>query len=300
VTSSVSDYDYELYLDFRKSEGDPSRVFHAMGGMIDALSNLDRDLGKLISPYYEPQVILEDVYTGSLRAKLGEILKDLPDDALKDFELKKILGHFLLKAKYLIVKWCEAKETLEDMDDIKELESQIEEAAEFTNVKRIPAYSSINRKDLLNHIKQIQNAMSSLEEFDSIEYRSVVGNARFNGQLAISSQVISDWLTKEVHTTQGPKILKVKKPDYLGKSKWAFRYNGHAIEAKISNIPWLASFQDGNVSVNPGDSIRAELKEDIAFGYDGEVIHIWYDVLEIYQIIPGMRAIQGGFFDSKE
>jgi hypothetical protein len=271
-----------------------------MGGMIDALNNLDRDLGKLISPYYEPQVILEDVYTGSLRAKLGETLKEIPDDALKDLELKKILGHFLLKAKYLIVKWCEAKESLEDMDDIKELEDQIEEAAESTKVKRIPAYGSINRKDLLNHIKQIQNVMSSLEEFDYIEYRSVVGDARFNGQLAISSQVISDWLTKEVHTTQGARILKVKKPDYLGKSKWAFRYNGHAIEAKVSDIPWLVSFQAGDIPVNPGDSIRAELKEDIAFGYDGEIIHVWYDILEVYEVIPGMRAVQGGLFDSKK
>lgn len=300
MTSSESDYDYELYLDFRKSEGDPSRIFHAMGGVIDALNNLDRDLGRLISPYYEPQVVLEDVYTGSLRAKIGEIVKELPDDALRNFEMKKILGHFLLKSKYLIVRWCESKETLDDMDDIKELESQIEEAAEATKVKRLPAYSSIDRKDLLNHIKRIQNAMGSLEEFDYIEYRSVVGNARFNGQLAISSKVISDWLTKEVHTTQGPRVMKVKKPDYLGKSKWDFRYNGHAIQAKISDMPWLASFQAGNISVNPGDSIRAELKEDIAIGYDGEIIHVWYDVLEVYEVIPGLKSIQGNLFDSKE
>lgn len=299
MNSQESDYTYELYLDFQKAEGDPSRIFHAMGGLIDALSSLDRDVGQLLSVHYEPQIVLEDLSTGSIRAWLGEIIKEMPDDALRNLEVKKIVGHFLLKAKYLIVKWCEAKEKIEDLADIQQLEDQIEKAAEETDIKSIPAYSSIDRKQLLSHINSIQNAMSSLEERDYIEYRSSVGNARFNGQLAISSKIISEWLTKEVHTTQGPRILKVKKPDYLGKSKWAFRYNGHAIEAKISHLAWLSDFQNGGIAVGPGDSIRAELKEDIAFGYEGEIVHVWYEVLQVYEVIPGIKAIQGGLFDSR-
>ena len=297
MDSRESDYTYELYLDFQRSEGDPSRIFHAMGGVIDALSGLDRDIGQLLSLKYEPGIILEDISTGSIKARLGEAIKDIPDDALRNVEVKKLIGHFLLKAKYLIIKWCEAKEKIEDLSDIEQLEDQIEEAAEDTNIKAIPAYSTIDRKQLLSHINSIQNAMSALEDSDYIEYRSVYGNSRFNGQIAISANIISEWLTKEVHTTQGPRILKVKKPDYLGKSKWAFRYNGHAIEAKISHLDWLANFQNGNIPVSPGDSIRAEMREDIAFGYEGEIVHVWYDIIEVYEVIPGVKSVQGGLFD---
>ena len=58
--------EYELYLDYERGVGDPSRVFHAMGGMIDALSSLDRDLGAVISATCHPSIVLTDIESSSL------------------------------------------------------------------------------------------------------------------------------------------------------------------------------------------------------------------------------------------
>ena len=43
-------------------------------------------------------------------------------------------------------------------------------------------------------------------------------------RMEISTELIREYLTKEKITSEGEKILKVKKPDYLGTSMWSFKY----------------------------------------------------------------------------
>ncbi|QKQ25339.1 hypothetical protein [Candidatus Reidiella endopervernicosa] len=100
---------FELYLDFKPADGDPSRVFHAMADVIDSMQSPDSDLARIISPYYQPTLVLDDVVSGSIKAKIRDIVKDIPDDALKESSIRNIIGHFLHKAKYKILKWCERK-----------------------------------------------------------------------------------------------------------------------------------------------------------------------------------------------
>jgi len=139
---------FEIYLDFKKSEGDPSRVFHAMGDVIDSLQELDSDLARIISPFYQPTLVLDNVESGSIKAKIRDVVKDIPDDAIKESSIKKILGHFLLKSKYQVLKWCEDKSSIENIEDIRELEGTLVKIAEDTEAKHIPAYSSIETKQL--------------------------------------------------------------------------------------------------------------------------------------------------------
>lgn len=291
-----SNGEYELYLDYQRGEGDPSRVFHAMGGMIDVLSVLDKDLGAVISASCEPSIVLTDIESSSLRSKLRDVLKDLPDEALGDGNVRKIIGHFLVKAKYAIIRWCEENESVEDIEDIRSLEVQIDKLAREADVKQLPAYSPINRKALLHHINDMTNVMSALEEKDSLEYRSSFGRSRFNGNLAISPEVITNVLTSEIVIRRGSHILKVKKPDYLGNSKWSVRHQGHSVDAKIADTAWLSEFQSGQIALQPGDSIRADLKEEVAYGYQGEVVHTWYEVEKVHEVIPGPRRGQSSLF----
>lgn len=53
----------------------------------------------------------------------------------------------------------------------------------------------------------------------------------------------------------------IKKPDYLGRSKWVFKYNGHSIEAKFEGEKWLQKFQNNEETLNPGDSLRVMMHE---------------------------------------
>ncbi len=74
---------------------------------------------------------------------------------------------------------------------------------------------------------------------------------------------VEELLTREVIPSQTVLILKVKKPDYLGTSKWEFVFE-HAIEAKILDVDWLVRFQNRREDVRPGDAIRAEVLTEVS------------------------------------
>jgi hypothetical protein len=56
-------------------------------------------------------------------------------------------------------------------------------------------------------------------------------------------------VTRETLASAGERILKVKKPDYLGTSKWGFKYAGHMVEAKVADEAWLKRFQNNQENV---------------------------------------------------
>ncbi|HLA74488.1 MAG TPA: hypothetical protein VJM76_01070, partial [Gammaproteobacteria bacterium] len=71
------------------------------------------------------------------------------------------------------------------------------------------------------------------------------------------------------------------------------KYAGHQIEAKILHDSWLAQFQARHVTVQPGDSLRVQLREEISYGYDSEIVHTYYEVTKVLEVMPGTKLIQG-------
>lgn len=292
-----TDSQFEIYIDFKPSEGDPSRVFHAMADLVDSLKELDTELASMVSISFKPELYLEEIEGGSIRAWFHAVIDDLPDEALKEGSFKKILGHFLLKAKYMILKWTNEKEKIEHIQEIKELEGELLTLAEETDVKQLPAYKPMETERLLSHINSINNSLVPLIEEDKVSYISSEGTTGINSNLAISNEIIVELLTSETIETNGIRILKVKKPDFLGESKWILRYQGHQIEAKISDLKWLRSYQGRQEELQPGDSIKANLKEKISYGHDGEIVHTIYEVTEVEEVIHAPRIIQSDIFE---
>ena len=174
--------------------------------------------------------------------------------------------------------------------------------AEETDVKHLPAYAPIATDRLLTHINSITNSLVPLIEEDKVSYISSEGTTDINSHLDISSEIIVNLLTSEtIETieTNGVRILKIKKPDFLGQPKWFFRYQGHQIEAKISDSNWLDSYQGRQEDLQPGDSIKANLKENMSYGHDGEIVHVAYEVTEVMEVIHAPKNIQGDIFGGK-
>lgn len=294
-----NDLQFEIYIDFKPSEGDPSRVFRTMANLVDSLRELDSDLASMVSITFKPELVLEEIKGGSIKAWFRAVINDLPDEALKDGSFKKILGHFLIKAKYKILKWIDEKDTIESIEEIKELEGELLALAEETDVKYLPAYAPIATDRLLTHINSINNSMAPLIEEDKVSYISSEGTTEINNKLDISNEIIVNLLTNETIETNGVRILKIKKPDFLGQSKWFFRYQGHQIEAKISDSNWLNSYQGREKDLQPGDSIKANLKENMSYGHDGEIVHVAYEITEVMEVIHAPKNIQGDIFGGK-
>jgi hypothetical protein len=282
----------EIRIEFERGAGDPSRIFRSMAGLIESTQLLDIHLALSIGAEVRTSLVLQDVEAASLKAKLRFVVEAVPDEPLKSGDIKKLIGHFLLKAKHKVLDWCSDRNSISSREEVKQLESQIHQLAEQSDVKLIPAYAPIETATLLSDIAAIKNALNYLGSQDQATLRSNEGMSSYNPELVVSDNVVRELVTRETLASAGERILKVKKPDYLGTSKWGFKYSGHMIEAKVSDEGWLKRFQGNQENVQPGDSLRVMLREEVAYGYDNEIVHTEYEVLQVLGVIRGLRSTQ--------
>lgn len=283
---------FQIYIDFVKSEGDPSRVFHSMAELIEAFEQIDLNLAGMFGGSTATQLVLDDLEAGSLRSWLRNIILNVPDEAIAELDVKKLIGHFLLKAKYKIVEWLAENEKIVSIDQVRALEGELLRLADESNVKSIPAYVPINTRTLLSQINSIQIAVSRLDERDAVRYESPVGNKNISRGIVIEEGLIREILTRQTLISEGERIVKVKKPDYLGRSKWVVRHAGHSVEAKFEDYEWLQQFQGNAVALNPGDSLRVVMREEVSYGYENEVVHVSYTIKKVVGIVPPSRQDQ--------
>lgn len=291
MADEISDL-IEIRIEFQRGVGDPSRVFRAMSGLIESTQQLDSHLALSIGTNVRTALLLQDVETASLKAKLKTVIEEIPDEAVKGGEVKKVIGHFLLKAKHKVLDWCSERDSVKSRSEVKHLEHELHVLAEQSDIKLLPAYAPVETTTLLSDINAVKGALDFLDDHDIATFKSPLGTSSFNPALTVSDDMVRELVTRETIASQGERILKVKKPDYLGNSKWGFKYGTHMIEAKVLDANWLIRFQNSQEPVLPGDSLRVVLREAVSYGYDNEIVHVDYDVIDVLGVIPGLRSIQ--------
>lgn len=292
----------EIKIDFKRGEGDPTRIFRAMTGLIESTQMLDEHLSATISTKVRTTLVLQDVETSSLKSKLKTIIEQIPDEPLKEGDVNAIIGSFLHKAKHKVLDWCSDRKEIKDRSEIKILEKDLHSLAEESAIKLIPAYEPIETASLLSDISSIKTSLEVLNEKDIATFKTVEGVSIYNRELDIAQEVVRELITRETIVSEADRIIKIKKPDYLGVSKWGFKYAGRLIDARILDEKWLHEFQSRQKSIQPGDSLRVLLREEIYYGYNSEVVHTHYEVVKVHEIIPAQRLIQGqeGFWEQTE
>ena len=292
----------EIKIDFERGQGDPTRIFRAMAGLIESTQMLDDHLSATISTKVHTSLVLQDVEASSLKSKLKTIIEQIPDEPLKEGDVNAIIGSFLHNAKHKVLDWCSDRKEIKDRDEIKKLEKDIHSLAEESALKTIPAYEPIETASLLSDINSIKTALEVLNEKDTATFETAKGLSTYNRDLDIAQEVVRELITRETIISEADRIIKIKKPDYLGVSKWGFKYAGRLIDAKILDERWLNEFQGRKRSIHPGDSLRVLLKEEIYYGYNNEVVHTHYEVIKVHEIIPAQMMNQGqeGFWEKSD
>jgi len=208
--------DFGIHVDFVKDSPDPGRVFRSMSSLIDSLQALDRELVKMIDVSIQPVLMLEDIESGSLRTWLREVISSVDDQALKVGDWKKVLGSYLVRAKYIVIKFLDGKPAISDRHEIEVLQGELIRIAEETQVRSIPAYTPIPTRRLLGGIQEVNDSLRQLSPEDKARFISSEGEVPFNLGLQLSLAALEELITREVIENEDTMILKVKKPDYLG------------------------------------------------------------------------------------
>lgn len=277
---------FGIEIDFEKGTESPSRVFKAMSELIETFEGLDRELVQSIDPHIEIVAMIEDIEIGSLRAWLKNKLEAINEEDLRNFEWRKIVGSYLADANRIIIDFLGGKTKISNKEEIQELEDRLLKSAEETQVRHIPVYTPVNRQKILSGIKKMGDAMSHLKETDKAIYLTEKDEIIINKEFEYIPDDIEQLLTKQSIKTESRMILKVKKPDYLGTSKWDLRHESRIIDAKVLDYEWLKKFQSREIDVRPGDSLNAMVDIVVKYGYDDEVVNINYIITKVLDILP--------------
>jgi hypothetical protein len=275
--------DFAFLIDFKKGEGSASRVFAATHDFIRACEKLDAELVQSIDASIETIMMLEDIEVGSIKTWLRTALTSVEDDALKSLDWKKAVGAYLVKAKYAVIRWTEDTAAPEQLPDLRR---EIQQIAQETDVRHLPDYSPPSPTALVNAMRDFQGVKDHLIPGDRAVMMTPTGDVEMN--LTIRWPVEDIEALAVARTIEAPAtemILAVKKPDYLGTSKWELRHGKRTIQAKIENQDWLRRFQNREVDVRPGDALRCVVAISHLYGHDNELLAERYTILEVAEVL---------------
>ncbi len=183
--------DFAIEIDFVPGSPDPARVFRSMMQLIDTFQKFDRELVHTIDVNIQPVMLLEDVEAGSIKSWLAALLQATDDTGLGELNWKKIVGGYLVRAKYLTIDFLRGTTEAISKDDLEGLQRRILAAAEETGVKRIPAYSPPSKGLLVRSITDIGMSLSPLQSGDHAVFETRSGDkVEFN----LSIQVVPESL----------------------------------------------------------------------------------------------------------
>lgn len=235
-----------IQVDYEPGTPDPGRVFRSMAELIEAFHAIDRDLARAVSVSVDAHVILERVEAGSIKAFIRTILQHSDDDALRNLDWRPLVGQYLVRGKHAILRWLDGKDKIVSRTEVLELQEEIARLAPTAPRELLPA-GTVPVERLLEDVRLIAIGIAELRPDDSAVLISAIDATPVEKRIRVTSEDITQLLTQETTSTEAPMKLLVKKPDYLGNSRWEFKYGDHALEAKIADLDWLARFQSGQI-----------------------------------------------------
>lgn len=280
---SPEDADFAIVVDFKKGEESPTRVFTAATELIRSFEGLDRVLTKSVDSSITPVMVLEDVEIGSLKIWLKNVLRSTDDQALKDLDWRPAVGKYLVRAKYVALRWIDQDDAPRSLQDFRR---EIRDLASETDVRRLPDYAPPDPNGLIEAAKQLQEAKKLLGPNDRIFFEGSEGRVELDLTVDIDPEQLAELATKEtIKLPPAEMILAVKKPDYLGNSKWDLRHGKRSISVRMDDDQFLADFQGRKKDVRPGDALRCKVIVEMRYGYDNELISETYSIFEVIEVL---------------
>lgn len=290
--------DFGFKIEFVRDTEDPSRVFRAFSGLIDFCQVTDKTLIKSLDLDIEPDLRLDNIEQGSIIVWLKNVLKSANENTLNNLNLK-LVSSYLVEAKSYIIKFINQRHTIKNTSEFSELTEKLMSSAKKTNVNELGIYTTPSDKDLLLSIDKFQLASSELQSADKLYYLTRSSKLPVNRDFCISPESRDNLLVEDTIASVLEMTLKVKKPDYLGESKWEFRHGRRAIDVKINDLEWLKKFRQREVIIAPGDAVKAQVEIISKYDSQGELISTQHTIQKVIAVIPMPLENQLPLFNDK-
>lgn len=284
--------DFTVKIDFARHSPDPARVFRTAQELIASFETIDRRLAGALDSGVKTTLLLEDIEAGSLRIRLAQVLDSVDDGAVRELSIRKAVGSYLVKGKHILVEFLNRSSTITDRADIEAVRGELLQAAEDTNVRKIPIYRPLTPAEIVASASEISAAKRHLMKGDSLMLESGAETTSFDLAASMAPEDMEGLLTRESLISKGPMILLVRRPNYLGNTQWGFRHGRQNVVAKIEDHVWLQRFQARQIDVRPGDALRALVEVKVDYGFDNEVVRQTHTIKMVEDVLREHMPMQ--------
>lgn len=82
----------------------------------------------------------------------------------------------------------------------------------------------------------------------------------------------------------------IKKPVFIRHSKWELIFD-KSIEAEMKDDTFIAKMKNREVSIMAGDMLDCDMKSEIMYNDDYEIIESKYYILKVYGLVPPIEDL---------
>lgn len=288
--------DLILKIDYDSYEGSAARVFEIVAELIHSLEDLDRVLAQSIDSELETALFVEDLQKSSIKVFIKNILKGLPDEAIKEVDVKKVVGHYLLKAKYAALEWLDTPE--EENPRISDLTERVARLAADTDVRRLPDYPPPNPGRIAQPLQRLQDLKKRFGEDESLTI--TLGKDEYSVKLDRTwspAELASKETSEQILENEDDLFLVIHRPDFIGNAKWSLKHGKRTLSLKIEDEAWLESFRSGSFPLRPGDALRVRLRTRHVYDERGNLTESDESIVRVYEVIAGQAGRTDDLFE---
>lgn len=260
----------------------PGRLLRSAANFSDAFGTFDAAFAAAIDPNIETAIALLGIEQGSIRAWFASLIRSVDDEAIRDLDWKKLIGAYLVRAKYRALEWLEDDHPSKKIIDLQAI---IVEEARNTDALLIPAYHQPSRALLLEGLRRAQLAKDGLMDADAVTFEGGGQRISLEPERRLDLSQISD---VEIQSTERHQLhrasLKVKKPDLLGHSQWQLKFHDRTVPSAIEDRGWLSRFQAREVTLRPGDALICDGELTRYFDRSGTPVSERVEVTKVHGV----------------
>jgi len=259
ATDLPEELQFEINLLF-KEDKNAIDAFTQLTNIFEVLNDFDKAVVRNIGHNYSSEYGLNDIEFSSIRTKLVQLLKATPDEILKNLDIKKTIGYFLVKIKYWLIKLLEEKE-LSSKSQIQPITDKINAEIKEIGLTLHIIVTQVNNYIVLNAADDLAKEVNKLKDKEQIEYKSKAGNASIHKGVFINKPKILSELGQRTIVNETREILKIKKVDFISEDpKWDFVQGKKNLSARMLDERWLDDFHRRNVVIKPEDALLVTLR----------------------------------------
>lgn len=260
ATDQPEELQFEINLLFEEDKN-AIDAFTQLTKIFEVLNDFDKAVVRNVGLNYSSEYGLNDIEFSSIRTKLVQLLKATPDEILKNLDIKKTIGYFLVKIKYWLIKLLEQEKELSSKNQIQPITDKINDEIKELGLTLNIIVTQVNNYIVLNAADELAKEVNKLKDKEQIEYKSNAGNAMIQKGVFINKPKILSELGQRTIVNETREILKIKKVDFISADpKWDFLQGKKNLSAKMLDKQWLDDFHKRNVVIKPEDALLVTLR----------------------------------------